>query len=585
MPEAAPLNPVVSLAADIDRLWNNRPSWTHFRPAFQGQFALPETDESSPFEAKGVSPEADAALWAFSYVPHMATVEQRTRLELRPGWEASRGEIWPPAPSDVSDEVATLWDELGSSVTTAVPRSYLRLASFIRGGPRRQAHGKDALDSLRRAALETERDNDRVKFLQRAHRVARMLRDNDEAERSVTELLNFVEDKLRRPEKGIGTGIIALEGLSGEPGLPARFVDLIEESISAAHDARMADKLYELLLKQLDRSDHAEIWRRRVDHHRRDANASSQTAIKAHKLQVALEVAQKSGQKQLRQEVAAEMQALNAEEFGFEETFVRSFLFEEAIERETEAMSAGENWQQSLVTFAQQPPLSGESDANRDSVGRTQAQHPLLGLFPTQLYGPDGLPTYTGTTPEDRFDVEMVQLETQYVKGWIPILTSALSSIPVRHGLPDHQEVAKFLTQWPGFAPEVAQWVSMSLLRYWAGDAEGATYTVLPKIELVVRTLVMQQGVGVYRPQQEHTPGQSPGLGALLPLLQEAYELPESEIRYLDACLTHPVGLNLRNLMLHGYGHHGGPGAAALVLQIILRLGLIRNEPARSQET
>ena len=82
------------------------------------------------------------------------------------------------------------------------------------------------------------------------------------------------------------------------------------------------------------------------------------------------------------------------------------------------------------------------------------------------------------------------------------------------------------------------------------------------------------------RNESKH-PGSRQAWARCSPLLQEAYELPESEIRYLDACLTHPAGLNLRNLMLHGYGHHGGPGAAALVLQLILRLGLIRNEPAR----
>ncbi len=81
----------------------------------------------------------------------------------------------------------------------------------------------------------------------------------------------------------------------------------------------------------------------------------------------------------------------------------------------------------------------------------------------------------------------------------------------------------------------------------------------------------------MYRLQREHKPGQYAGLGQLLPMLHEEYGLDESRTPFLGAALRHPVGLNLRNMMLHGFviGDFG-PGAAAVLLHVALSSGLSR---------
>jgi Domain of unknown function (DUF4209) len=125
--------------------------------------------------------------------------------------------------------------------------------------------------------------------------------------------------------------------------------------------------------------------------------------------------------------------------------------------------------------------------------------------------------------------------------------------------------------------------LAVALQRFWAGDADGATYTALPQIERIVRVLVMSQRRGIYRVQEKHTPGQTLGLRALLPILSETHRVPEARIRLYSTSLVHPAGLNLRNLLSHGFAGFAGPEAAALVLHLLLHLGTIESPTAGDQ--
>jgi hypothetical protein len=129
-----------------------------------------------------------------------------------------------------------------------------------------------------------------------------------------------------------------------------------------------------------------------------------------------------------------------------------SAIFEEEVAKIIDAMVAGDSWEQSLVSFARFPPVSGEPEKNRELIKQRHAAYPLQALFPTQLLGPDGLPAYTGTSAEDRFEVEVVRWETDLIKGWLPLLVQGLHELPRRHPTPSAQDLHGFLQQWPGFA-------------------------------------------------------------------------------------------------------------------------------------
>lgn len=85
----------------------------------------------------------------------------------------------------------------------------------------------------------------------------------------------------------------------------------------------------------------------------------------------------------------------------------------------------------------------------------------------------------------------------------------------------------------------------------------------------------MADGRGIYRVQQQHRPGQTVGLGALLPILAETHDIPDERIRTYSAALVHPAGLNLRNRLMHGFGGLTGPDTAAIILHLLLHLGTL----------
>jgi hypothetical protein len=110
-----------------------------------------------------------------------------------------------------------------------------------------------------------------------------------------------------------------------------------------------------------------------------------------------------------------------------------SAIFEEEVAKIIDAMVAGDSWEQSLVSFARFPPVSGEPEKNRELIKQRHAAH-------------------TGTSAEDRFEVEVVRWETDLIKGWLPLLVQGLHELPRRHPTPSAQDLHGFLQQWPGFA-------------------------------------------------------------------------------------------------------------------------------------
>jgi hypothetical protein len=109
--------------------------------------------------------------------------------------------------------------------------------------------------------------------------------------------------------------------------------------------------------------------------------------------------------------------------------------------------------------------------------------------------------------------------------------------------------------------------------RYFAGDFEGCAFCITPRLESLVRALVLAIPLPVYRTQRAATPGQYPGLGRLIPELQQA-GLDESWSRFLQGFLAKPMGTNYRNELSHGF--EDDPSAPAATLLLISALYLTR---------
>lgn len=545
------------------------------------QSATPSPKHPPPKLIGSVKPSAEklarqAALLVFSYVVDFADEDGRPKLVFGP-FSRFNDDIWPLPPDKISPDVASWWPRLAAAVTGAAPRARLHAACFLRGGPGRDQYGREAVAAYLQAAQEVGRKPEAVEALHSALRIGRALRNSGVVETAVDKLLDFTAAELENPDAGLGFAVQALEVAAAEPSCPTRVEELAERLSATACYVPIADRGLQILLRRADAAAKPDLWGRRIDLQRTEALAADHPAVKVFKLQRALQLAEEAGDRTRREQLASDLQATAQEDLGMIHLSAASHQYEEEVARQIDAIIGNASWDRALVDFATFGPVTGDLEQNRGVIKSRLDASLLHKLMPTQLLGPDGLPSYAGVTEEDRFEVELVDWEAELLTNWSRPLARALHTIPERFKTPSGPELFEFLKTWPGANPNTARVLTVALLRYWAGDSDAATYTAMPQIEGATRVLVMAQGRGIYRLQQQHKPGQTLGLGALLPILAETYDVSEAWIRTYSAALVHPAGLNLRNQLMHGFGGLTGPDTAAIVLHLLLHLGTFRS--------
>ena len=245
------------------------------------------------------------------------------------------------------------------------------------------------------------------------------------------------------------------------------------------------------------------------------------------------------------------------------------------------------NWQSALVAFASIGPPTGDTADNRRLV-EEQAEFVFSAMFPRNRYGGDGLLRFTATTDEDRSEYRLSEQETFSLQMRGPLVAEGLLRFLSHHELPSTGALAAHFGRSSVIAPPlVALAIARSFHRWWAGDYEGAAFTVVPQIETLARNLLLAVDAGIYRLQRESRPGQYPGLGSLLGTLQE-HGLNENWYRYLYTTLASPTGWNLRNEMVHGFVDDVGFAVSALALQCaayLTGLGLSSSPPTNKSDT
>jgi Domain of unknown function (DUF4209) len=190
--------------------------------------------------------------------------------------------------------------------------------------------------------------------------------------------------------------------------------------------------------------------------------------------------------------------------------------------------------------------------------------------------GPTTCHSYEAITDEDRFEFDLIRVESQHMASYARPLVAALHEIPNRFGPLPTNDVAAFLDQWPGLRRSALISVVSALQRFWTGDAQGSCYVLLPRIERLVRELILSVDHGMYLLQRVHSPGHFPGLGGMLSLLPGRFDISESRVRFLRALLTEPAGFNLRNHLAHGTHDYSDPGVAALLIHAALHIAMLR---------
>jgi hypothetical protein len=149
----------------------------------------------------------------------------------------------------------------------------------------------------------------------------------------------------------------------------------------------------------------------------------------------------------------------------------------------------------------------------------------------------------------------------------------ALRRIEEKWGPIEASEWAAFIGQRSHVPAGVADALGRSVERYFGGDPEGSAFTAVPRIERLAREILLELGVGVFRPPRGSEPGVYPGLGSLLATLVEQ-GLDPSWARFLSTFLSRQEGLNLRNELSHGSMDDVAEGQAGLILIAALYLAV-----------
>lgn len=490
------------------------------------------------------------------------------------------GTTEPPHLEAQPPEAVSRWKALLLEVTSALWRSrlcHLLVASDCLVGRERVDVADTAVLSYLSIGPEWGQGLDGLDALHAALGLTKQFGLSDRRAEVFSALIVATEAALKEPEPKAGIVLGLTRTLVDQKDSPGDVDALLERARSVfVHDPHHLDHVFaqQLVRAAADPMRQSAIWRDRVEAWL-EAAERDEGMRRAIFLQTAVEHAVASGDRQLRQRATVRMQAVTLDELGLQGIETGMVLRGEDIARAVRPVTDARDWRSALLAFAAIGPPTGDAAANRRIVEDQAAEFVFSAIFPMSRIGGDGLIRFTATTDEERAEYRLSQHEIFNLQMQAPLVAEALLRFPSHHDLPSPGELAAHFGQSPLVHPQLALGLARSYHRWWAGDYEGAAYTVVPRVEALARNLLLGINEGIYRLQRERKPGQYPGLGSLLASLHD-HRLDESWYRYLSTLLVSPTGANLRNELLHGFERDVDFVLSALFLQCAAFLAGLR---------
>lgn len=187
----------------------------------------------------------------------------------------------------------------------------------------------------------------------------------------------------------------------------------------------------------------------------------------------------------------------------------------------------------------------------RDLLRRMTDQTPLLARIAVRK-SEEGLTVAAAGSVIDDPDGRLLLELARYIEGTTPMLSLALERAITRHAL-GLEAISAHLYLSPVFRTDRRDLIEAGLGAHLAGDYVKAVHVLVPQIEEACRTLL-----GLLGEPMTRVKGQNKGLlhqKNLNEILDEPTiraTLREDALLYLEAFLTEPIGLNVRNRLSHG---------------------------------
>lgn len=530
-------------------------------------------DAQVPEDAEGVL-ALRAALDAITY--RLSFEEGRCLVV--PYLQLADGTTQPLEVNAQSSDVVNRWRGLLETTTHEAWRSrlgHLLVASESLVGRKRVEVARAAIDDYLALPWDWGSGLDSVDALRAALALARQFRLDAERARVLDTIAAAARASLAETPEAPGIVLRLTQTLVDSRDPPADVDAILEDARTAyADNIHNLDQVIEqqLVRGASDQTRAAALWAERVRAWLHVADSCGDIR-RAHFLQIALEHASRSGDKALRQEATSRLQEMTLEDLKLQGISTGMVLRGEDIARSVRSITESASWQDALDAFAVLGPPTGDVTENRRVVDEHAREFVLSKLFPVTQYGSDGLPRFSATTDDERAEYDLTQQETFHLQFQGHLVAEALLRFPAHHPLPTSEELTEHFARNPLVDRPLAAALARSFLRWWAGDHEGAGFTVAPRIEALARNLLLATNAPLYRLQRERAPGQYPGLGFLLEQLR-LRGFPESWYRYLFTVLANSAGWNARNELAHGFLDHLDLVTSALLLQCAANLAL-----------
>lgn len=601
-------------------LFLSRPYGSPAQPAAeagQAELHLEEPLEDEDVVTAAALPLLERSAWAaMRYHVEIANDGSKERARMEPDMRGPDATTDPVDTDDLHQDVLHSWLALAGVATSSAAQAQLGHLLFQAGAPGGRTHAENAIDGYLALAAGDARHTDKVHAARIAVRLARAVNDTSRYETALTQLRTVAQNAIMGSRPSVGAVRDAFRTLISENA--AATDALIELACAAWPSSEQTDMFLHLLLKvATDPADRESIWTRRVNNFIDIANRTDRNIVRAMRLRQALEVAEQSGVRELRQRAAVLLQGVRHLDLGMMHISASRHQFEEHFEEvvaqllqdrgageltpigdhdgsdnednedredREDGQSGGERptWYRRLVNFANIEPPTGDPAANRELIAMRQRISPLSQIFPKQLQTPEGLPLYAAGDEAEKSELDLVEWESELLTTWTPFFAEALQRV-IAEDVPTSEQLVASLTSDPVSPPQIAVQLAASFQRFWSGDGEGAVFITLPLIEALIRNAVIDSDHGIFRLQKNQQPGQYVGLGLLLPLYYDSYDIHVREQRFLTAMFNHPAGWNLRNLAMHGYIPNVSGQVAALVLYAALRVIINTNHGPAEQ--
>jgi hypothetical protein len=403
----------------------------------------------------------------------------------------------------------------------------------------------------------------------------------DKASISAQKAVVRTRQLLQESEPSPGAILQLIETLaspSGRLGIKQSVTDLLRETATLfAGNSHIMSNIRELQISMYrdDPAKAKEFARLQVAEWIGEASGST-GLIRIADLNRAREVAASNGLSEELDHVRMLIEAASDEDLGLTEIASTIEISRSDIEQAEDYFLGDGNTPLFFARFGLYCPLPMEHSKTEEAVRAIMRESPIQFLATKIIVNEQGLPLKFIQSEADHFSYAVVQQQAMAIQFWLMladgILRRALQSLD--ENLDAYQQC--FDTSF------IKNEVSAVFLRgfhlFRDGLYDECVCIVVPRLETVIREMARIVGIGIYADPQGDAPGGYKTLGSLLSSLQG--RMPEHIRRYVQAAISDPMGLNLRNRICHGLLVQAGRSDAVLALHLATTLACLTGAPS-----